>query len=154
MAGKEVLVQGLIKRIGNGASTNIWQDRWIPMHFWQDRWIPMHFNAKPITPSEGQEVTLVSDLMLDSGQWNEKLIKSVFLPIDARAILRIPLRSQEEDWWAWEPEKFGDYTVKSAYRKLHGANTDHAGLVPRVSNDASWSKLWKLNVPPKVKVFW
>jgi hypothetical protein len=144
MAGKEVLVQGLIKRIGNGASTNIWQDRWIPMHF----------NAKPITPSEGQEVTLVSDLMLDSGQWNEELIKSVFLPIDARAILRIPLRSQEEDWWAWEPEKFGDYTVKSAYRKLHGANTDHAGLVPRVSNDASWSKLWKLNVPPKVKVFW
>lgn len=56
----------------------------------------------------------------------------------------------EEDWWAWKPEKFGDYTVKSAYRKLHGASMDHAGLVPGVSSDASWSKLWKLNVPPKV----
>jgi len=32
LAGKEVVHRGAFKRIGNGTSTNIWQDRWIPMH--------------------------------------------------------------------------------------------------------------------------
>ncbi|CAD6264269.1 unnamed protein product [Miscanthus lutarioriparius] len=58
MAGKEVLDRGMIKRIGNGVST----------HIWRDRWIPLHFDAKPITPEEGQDLTL--------------LIRDVFLPID------------------------------------------------------------------------
>ena len=61
---------------------------------------PLHFRAKPLTPSDGQEVTLVSDLLNDTGQWNEELIRAVFFPVDANAILRIPLRPQEEDWWA------------------------------------------------------
>lgn len=96
----------------------------------------------------------MSDLLLASGQWDEELVKAIFLPIDTRAILGIPVRSQEEDWWAWEPEKFGDYTVKSAYRKLSEANMAQTDLSPGVSNDESWNRLWKLNVPPKVKVFW
>lgn len=142
MAGKEVLERGLIKRIGNGASTDIWRDRWIPRHF----------NARPITPSQGQQVTLVSELLLDSGHWDEELIKAIFLPIDARAILCIPVRPQEEDWWAWEPEKFGYYTVKSAYRKI--SLSYQAATPPGASNDETWSRIWSLNVPPKVRVFW
>jgi len=74
--------------------------------------------------------------------------------VETKHALGIPVRSQEEDWWAWEPEKFGDYTVKSAYRKLSEANMAQTDLSPGVSNDESWNRLWKLNVPPKVKVFW
>lgn len=48
LAGKEVLVRGLIRRIGNGASTNIWTDRWIPGHF----------DARPMTPRDGQGLKL------------------------------------------------------------------------------------------------
>lgn len=72
----------MIKRIGDGASTNIWQDGWIPMHF----------DARPPTPGDGQEVNLVSDLLNADGQWNEELINETFFPVDANAILRIPLR--------------------------------------------------------------
>lgn len=91
LAGREVLGQGLIKRIGDdGASTNIWQDRWIPMHF----------DARLLTPGEGHEVNLVSDLMNDEGQWNEELINATFFPVDANAILSTPLRPQEGDSWA------------------------------------------------------
>lgn len=83
LAGKDVLERGLIRRIGNGASTNIWRDRWIPSHL----------DARLITPRDGQEVMLVSELRMGSGHWNEGLIRDTFLPIDAEAILRIPIRT-------------------------------------------------------------
>jgi hypothetical protein len=41
MVAREVLDQGLIKTIGDGTSTNIWSDGWIPHHF----------GARPLTPS-------------------------------------------------------------------------------------------------------
>jgi len=109
----------------------------------------MHFDARPITLGVGQEVTHVSELMTDTGQWDEQMIRAIFLPIDARAILRIPVRPQEEDWWAWEPEKHGEYTIKSAYRKLIAPQVSEAGA----SGDVSWKRIWRLQVPPKVKVF-
>ena len=87
LAGREVLERGLIKQIGDGSST----------HIWNDRWITMHFDARPITPNAGHEVSRVSELMIEAGRWNKDLIKSIFLPIDARAILRNPVRPQE-DW--------------------------------------------------------
>jgi hypothetical protein len=61
----------------------------------------------------------------DSGQWNEELIREIFIPVDAAAILRIPLRSQDDDdCWAWEPEKHGIYSVKTAYQKLEQVRWD------------------------------
>ncbi|CAD6230202.1 unnamed protein product [Miscanthus lutarioriparius] len=144
MAGKEILQKGMIRRIEDGGSTNIWQDRWIPMHF----------DARPLTPRADQEIDLVSDLLTESGHWNEELIRESFIPVDARAILRLPVRQQGEDWWAWEPEKHGVYSVKSAYRKLATEHTQGDTLQPQASGDISWQRIWGLDVPPKVKVFW
>jgi hypothetical protein len=70
--------------------------------------------------------------MIDNGLWDEELIRAIFLPIDACAILRIPVRPQEDDWWAWEPEKHGEYTVKSAYRKM--TTPRFPKQMPRVMN--------------------
>jgi hypothetical protein len=104
LAGRETLSQGLIKRIGDGTTTSIWRDRWIPNHF----------GAKPLTPEDGQDVSMVSDLLLPNGQWNETTIKQIFIPVDAAAILRTPARPHNEDVWVWEPEKHGIYSVRSA----------------------------------------
>lgn len=134
----------MIRRIGYGNSTNIWQDRWIPFHF----------DGRPLTPRADQGVNLVSDLMSELGQWNEALIRETFIPVDAVAILRTPVRLQEEDRWAWEPEKHGEYTVKSAYRKLADAQSQDDLVQPQGSEDASWRRIWNLDVPPKVRVFW
>lgn len=76
------------------------------------------------------------------------------IPVDAKAILRIPMRAQVgEDWWAWEQEKHGVYSVKTAYRLL-ASTYQPATEAPESSGDEVWKKTWKLNVPPKVRVLW
>lgn len=110
----------------------------------------MHFDARPITPGHDQEAHQVSDLMTEAGQWNEEVIRATFPPIDANAIVRIPVCLQEDDSWAWVLEKHSDYSVRSAYRKLAAPQTYQASA----SGDESWKQIWKLTIPPKVKVFW
>lgn len=75
LASREALDHGLIKRISDGATTEIWGDRWIANHF----------GARPITPRVEGHPVFVSELMLEDGSWNEDLIRSLFLPIDAVA---------------------------------------------------------------------
>lgn len=83
LVGREVLAQGLIRRIGDGTSTDIWRDRWIPKHF----------GARPLTPEDGQDVFRVSDLLLPNGQWDTGAIRRRFIQVDADAILRVSDKS-------------------------------------------------------------
>lgn len=97
-----------MKRIDNGSSTDIWRDRWISNH-------PL---GTPFTQRDSHSVTMVSELLTDSGQWNEELIRQTFCEFDAEAILSTMVHGRGEDFWAWEPEKNGMYSVRSAYRVL------------------------------------
>lgn len=51
LARRDVLTKGLVKRISDGSTTNIWRDNWIANHF----------SGRPIS-LEHQDVQLVSDL--------------------------------------------------------------------------------------------
>lgn len=52
-----------------------------------------------------------SDLLINGNEWNEQLIKSTFLPIDAELILKIPLpRVPTNDILVWHYEKKEDFT--------------------------------------------
>lgn len=145
LAGREPLQLGLIKRIVNGETTEIWRDRWIANHF----------DGRPITPGQDQELVHVSDLLTASGQWNEGLIRDHFLAIDAAAIVRQRLGRGQADLWAWQKERHGMYTVMSAYKLLHSRKMENLfGHLPSSSDDRLWKAIWKLTVPPKVKVFW
>lgn len=145
LAGREVLMKGIIKRIGDGTSTNIWSDRWLPHHF----------DGKPLTLNDGQPISMVSDLISPTGQWREDIIRQQFIPVDANAILSIPVRGRSDDLWAWEPEKHGVYSVRSAYRLLD-AERIREQVVGRAGclGNEDWKRIWKLKVPPKVRVFW
>lgn len=57
MAGREALQHGLIKRVVDGNTTEIWRDRWIANHF----------DGRPITPQEGKAITMVSELLNANG---------------------------------------------------------------------------------------
>lgn len=73
--------------------------------------------------------------------------------------MRIPVGRSQDDFWAWSAEKHGQYSVRSAYRLLaakDAQNRAHAGPTSSISNieESVWKVLWKLAVPPKVRVFW
>jgi hypothetical protein len=78
-----------------------------------------------------------------SGDWNEDLICQVF-PIDA----------QYENWWAWELEKHGNYSVKSSYPKLYAMNGRGEEEMPSGSGAKTWKRVWKLHVPVEVRKIW
>lgn len=83
------------------------------------------------------------------------MVRTSFIGIDADAILRNPIRGRGEDLWAWEPEKHGIYSVKSAYKLLDTRRQQLEDVAVVVtSDDVTWRRIWKLDVPPKVKVFW
>lgn len=145
LAGREVLKKGLIKRIGDGRSTNIWRD-------W---WPPNHFSGRPLMSAHEQQAILVSDLITASGAWNEEAIWETFFDVDAHAILKLPVHMRGEDAWGWEEEKHGNYSVKSVYRLLEVERRKKDDSMPAsCSAVVEWKHAWKLDVPPKVRVFW
>jgi hypothetical protein len=142
---------GMIKRIGDGSSVSIWTDCWIP-------------GLCSMTPSVHIGETNLSRVseLIDTSNWSWKigLIRENFIAPEEDAILNIPLSNGGgDDFWAWNLEKTGNYTVKSAYRSLMKRN-EHRTLAEGTSTETSisekqmWSTLWKLQVVPKVRVFW
>jgi hypothetical protein len=91
-------------------------------------------------------------------EWDEKVVHTCFFPHDADAILRIRLWGRdEEDFIAWNYERSGLFSVRSAYKlalELDQANIHHdsCSSVPNGSRSL-YKEIWSANVPPKVRLF-
>jgi hypothetical protein len=84
------------------------------------------------------------------------LVRSLFVPVDAEAILRIkPSRRLDYDVLAWQPEPSGIFTVRSAYKLGLADLTEQCNIAASSSggNDPSWAMIWCSSVPPKVIIF-
>jgi hypothetical protein len=150
LAGRHVLEMGLIKRIGDGSSTNIWQDRWIPNAI----------GNKPVCKKDGATASTVADLLnVDGILWNEEALHQNLLPFDAEAVRQIPLGRVQQDFWAWSREKHGLYSVKSAYHLLAETElqsrsyTTGASSLSVADKDPRWLKLWRQRVPQRCECF-
>jgi hypothetical protein len=144
--GLQLLKQGVIWRVGNGANIRVWRDPWIPG-------TP---NYKPISVKGRCRYRWVSDFLHPDGTWNVPRLQLYFLPEDVSLILKIkPSRRNDEDFLAWEPDKRGSFSVRSAYRValenqmlqqgLEATSTRPDGRRP------DWKLIWQCPVPPKVK---
>ena len=80
--GHDVLIQGFVRRIGDGETMEVWRHNWIP----SDR------VRRPITSLSQYPPKLVSEL-IDSttASWKEDLIRATLTRFDAEEILKIPL---------------------------------------------------------------
>lgn len=157
------MAHGLIRRIGDGETTSIWSDNWIPRD---------NFKC-PVTSLVPNAPVKVAQLIDNTtASWNENLVRSVFTQGDAEAILRIPLCTRQvDDFWAWHEETRGGFSVRSAYRMIlrlkhaHEAMFDEHGETSYdPSETKKWSMIWHLQVPsnevfclatrPKVHANW
>jgi hypothetical protein len=82
------MVQGLIKRIGDGWSTHIWEDNWLL----RDNMMKLIVSAIPNPP------TLVSEFFDETSvSWREDLVRACFLPWDGMLIQFLVFHCQRED---------------------------------------------------------
>lgn len=93
----------------------------------------------------------VNDLMVQNHkEWDVPLLHSLFPTEDASNIMKVPLfRETATDKRIWVFSKHGSYPVKSGYRFY----MDRFSSLSQHQVDGDWFALWKLHVPPKVKVF-
>ena len=146
MHGLELLKKGCIWRICNGNSVRIWRDNWIPRG-------NMKINMNPTR----SRTRWVADLIdQESHAWKEDYIMRIFTREDANDILSIRLPNyDDEDYIAWQPEKNGIFSVRSAYRlAMDEKGSGVIGSSHNTQGDRSiWNNIWKTNVPQKVRIF-
>ncbi|KAK3222717.1 hypothetical protein Dsin_009742 [Dipteronia sinensis] len=118
-----------------------------------DRWIPRPSMFKVLSaPVLGWDVS-VSSLKMSLGGWNTKLICESFIADDADLILSLPCSAQSvPDSILWHYDKFGVYSVRSAYHLgcTVPSNPSSFGLS---SSESWWKALWRIKVPSKIKIF-
>lgn len=149
--GLDLLLEGIIWRVGNGSSINIWHDPWLPRGT----------TRRPITPRRNSLLTRVDELINPiNGEWDEDLVKETFWEEDAAAILALPISEGEEDWLAWHYDNAGKFSVKSAYKlavqtrdQRAGANASSSGTRANQAQPFEWQRIWQQQLPNKVNMF-
>uniref|UniRef100_A0A803PEP7 CBS domain-containing protein n=1 Tax=Cannabis sativa TaxID=3483 RepID=A0A803PEP7_CANSA len=131
------LGKGICRKIGDGNSTSIWFDPWVPGDIRQP--IPCVDDA--------ERISLVSNFITNH-QWNADLIRRWFRHDDAKRILNISLPGRTvDDSWLWLPNPSGEYSIKSAYRMLKNVNHSEEG-------DRKWKSIWGAKIHNRLKMFW
>ncbi|CAA7032495.1 unnamed protein product [Microthlaspi erraticum] len=145
--GKELLAEGLVKKVGNGASINVWGELWI-----ED--VVMH---APLMKNDRINIDLKVEELIDfsSRGWNLSKLEDLFYPADVQRILKHKPVVSKNDFLVWKLNKSGQFSVKSAYWLAYQINK--AELLHRAADLPSISTLkeqvWKLQTDPKIQTF-
>lgn len=148
-----------VRRLGEDSP---WEGCAVPgdISVWADNWIPGVRSLKPLVRMPRATAERVHELFLPGTRiWDEAAVYRSFMAIDAAKVLKIkPSSRLENDVLAWAWEKNGNYSVRSAYKLLI---QDQMAIAMAASGETSasgessfWGTLWKLDVPPKIRVFW
>ena len=148
MAAQHLIKRGLRWQVGDGRSIRIWQDQWLNTRS----------TYKVITPERpGNQIKIVRDLLREDGlEWDIGLVRDLFLPQDAEAILNIPIsESFTKDRMVWAEEKKGHFLVRSAYwlARNSGAEGGDTSCSDPTKMQGVWRGVWSMNLPNKIKHF-
>jgi len=143
---KSLLKEGLRWLIGNGANVRAWEDQWI---------LVKGFVARPSTDMEFNPDLRVWDLINhETGEWNERIVQSIFSKEVAAAVTNMPLSSRNQpDLFQWWPCKDGLFTVESAYWMGRLGVPDTQLGATAHPDEEWWKHLWKMEIPPKLQHF-
>jgi hypothetical protein len=147
LSAKELLIEGLVWRIGDGKSIKIWQDRWLPT--------PISYSVQSpprLVPDDSTVAMLIDSEMCG---WKEDLITEIFSPEEARVVASIPLcPTLPPDRLVWRVTKSGVFSVRSAYHMGMEIKKRKNGCTSKAEDRHNvWSTLWSLGVPNTMKIF-
>ncbi|CAN1155874.1 Putative ribonuclease H protein At1g65750 [Linum perenne] len=130
--GRDALLKGLRKNIGNGRDTML-----------DGAWIP---DAPMFTANSACNIQVADCILQPQNSWDKAKLLSLFSPDTVRQIMTIPIGPPNfPDRWVWHPDNKGRFSVKSCYRTLRSEDGSH--------NAKEWKWLWHLSIPPKVRFF-
>ncbi|XP_074313641.1 uncharacterized protein LOC141648829 [Silene latifolia] len=143
---KQVLESGMRRRVGDGLSTRIWKDPWIPSTQ----------TKRVISPrgNNDEEMLVVELLNADGRSWNSQKVRSLFLPFEQERVMNIKWSSVNScDIWCWDAEKHGIYSVPTAYKLLMNGFVWEEGQSNVQREKQLWNSIWKMLIWPCIKVF-
>ena len=145
--GRDLLREGLIWRIGNGAAVNIHHNNWIPRAG----------SMKPLGQIFVSGLTKVAHLITtDGGSWDMDKVNLMFSEDDAKDIQQIAIGGPScEDYLAWNYAHNGVYSVRSGYhlrKALDNARNGQPESSSSVGTHRGYMALWDTNAPPKAKI--
>ncbi|XP_012853800.1 PREDICTED: uncharacterized protein LOC105973324 [Erythranthe guttata] len=153
LKARPFLIRGLRRRIGDGKDTSIWADPWL-----RDDGNFQIITRRPIYSSFPDKVADLIDPLTNT--WNVELIREHFWDIDQNRILEVPIGSvYAKDRWVWHYSKNGLFSVRSCYHVVmqgtQNSNGNCRGGIESTSglHPWRWQLIWKVKVPPKIKVF-
>ncbi|XP_019158509.1 PREDICTED: uncharacterized protein LOC109155280 [Ipomoea nil] len=139
LAGQHLLQQGCFRRIGNGGSTTVWNQPWLPND--DDPYV-----RTPLPQGGNMKVSDLIDPILKD--WNTALLNNIFQQRDVDLILQIPVSIEYDDVWCWKGDVRGIYYVKQGYRNLLEHHDNTVAIATNI-----WNIIWKLKIPPHVHNF-
>jgi hypothetical protein len=142
-----LLREGLIWRVGDGRSINIWGDRWIPSPTTNAIYSPNR-----LLPMDAKVCCLFGE---GNQGWNVPLLQELFNNEEVIQICSvIHYNGRQPDSLIWNGTRNGFFSVRSAYhlgkdimerRHSSGLRGPRAGEV--------WRKIWRVRGPKVVQVF-
>ncbi|KAG6627185.1 hypothetical protein CIPAW_15G109000 [Carya illinoinensis] len=147
ISARSLLKEGLVWRVGDGQSIDLWNDKWLPQ--------PTSFKLQSsirFLPSDTKVAMLIDRT---TNQWNYPLVEAILDSTEAECVKRIPLSPYPTpDKLLWRGTSTGAFTVKSAYFLLLELEKQKQGQSSvAVEEDTVWSSIWQLGVPVATKNF-
>ncbi|XVF16185.1 hypothetical protein REPUB_Repub10bG0010000 [Reevesia pubescens] len=151
---RNILSLGLLWRIGNGRTTRIAEDPWIPR--------PWQFKPSLLVNPFPPDATVNCLIDPVEGKWDHDMLQQHFWANDIEEIVKTPLVNlASNDLLVWHWTHNGYYSVSTGYHaqmKYRMQSSTGSTSVPYpVSTQGGFSRLWKaiwsLPVPNKVKIF-
>lgn len=139
---KEALLKGFRWVLGDGEDIVAVKDHWLRKK--------SDFKVVNSHRYEGRNEKVAQLMLSGLKQWDYNLIRASFHEEDANAILAINVPQGDiRDRVAWTQSVNGRYDVKTGYKMWFDQNGS-TSVVPQIS---SWSKIWKVEVPHKIRIF-
>ncbi|KAK9990630.1 hypothetical protein SO802_025615 [Lithocarpus litseifolius] len=145
LKGRGIVQNGLLWRVGNGSSIQMYHNNWLPDPSCKKVLSTPHFFASH------EKVSALIDN--ERHCWAQESIDANFFPFEASLIKAIPLSFDDcRDVITWPLNCDGVYSVRSGYHLLLDMDLNE---LPRTSNLSTskrfWKGIWGLKVPNRVK---